>query len=145
MAQNLVRFETWEQVLEAARNGEQLWYEAPMDAAQAYPAKQVVVRRVYKNGKLRLDPLSNQAEPFTADAGQLYRFRRKPHDEDVVGEYTEGVYRVRWYRSGQCVVSSTVNGCVQGVYIDGKWDDEGRLPDYVKAFCLKFQRSATVV
>lgn len=139
MAQNLVRFDTWEQVLEAARNGVQLWYEAPMDAAQAYPAHQVQVVRVYKNGKLRVDPLSNQADTFTCDAGHLYRFRKRPAPEDVVGEYAEGIYRIRWYRDGRCVVSSSPNGAIQGEYRDGKWDDEGRVPEYVHTFCMKFQ------
>jgi hypothetical protein len=76
--QNLVRFETWAQVLEAARRGVQLWYGSPLDASQAYPHKQVRVVRVYKNGKLRVDPLTNQAGPFTCDAGHLYRFRKRP-------------------------------------------------------------------
>lgn len=76
MAQtSLVRFANWDDVLNAARAGEQLWYESPMDAAQAYPAKQVQVIRVYNNGKLRIDPLSNQASAFTADSGHVYRFR----------------------------------------------------------------------
>ena len=33
--------------------------------------------KVYKNDKIRIDPLSNQADKFTADAGHLSRFRRK--------------------------------------------------------------------
>lgn len=77
MAQHFIRFDAWEQVLEAARKGEPLWYRAPMDEAQAYPAKSVQVVRVYKNGKLRVRPLANQADPFTADAGHLLRFRRR--------------------------------------------------------------------
>lgn len=74
--QNLKQFDSWEQVLSAARDGVQLYYGAPIDAAQAYPYRRVSVVRVYKNGKLRLDPVSNQAGQFTCDSGHLYRFRR---------------------------------------------------------------------
>lgn len=73
----LVAFGDWAELLLAARNGVQLYYRAPMDEAQAYPAKSVQVVRVYKNGKLRIRPLTNQADAFTADKGHLNRFRRK--------------------------------------------------------------------
>lgn len=141
MRQNLVRFDTWEQVLDAAREGIQLYYEAPLDAVSAFPAKRVAVVRVYKNGKLRVDPQNNQADPFTCDSGHLNRFRRQPKPDDLVGEYIEGIYRCRWHRDGSCVVFSTVNGAWLGEYRDGEWDDMGRLPDYVHTFCMRFQRS----
>lgn len=76
MHRRLVAFGDWAELLLAARNGVQLYYRTPMDAAQAYPAKSVQVVRVYKNGNLRIRPLSNQADAFTADPGHLNRFRR---------------------------------------------------------------------
>lgn len=139
MSQNLVRFRHWNDVLSAARRGAALWYEAPLDAASANPAKRVVVKRVYKNGKLRVDPVSNQADPFTCNAGHLYRFRKSPEPSDVVAEYVEGSYRIRWYRDGSCMVTSNFTGALQGEYRDGRWDDLGRLPDDVRTFCLKFR------
>ncbi len=63
-------FKTWADVLTAARDGAWLWYHAPMDLH----AQSVCVVRVYKNGKLRIDPGCG-ADPFTADAGHLSRFR----------------------------------------------------------------------
>jgi len=31
--------------------------------------------KVFKNGTIRIDPLSNQADKFTANSGHLDRFR----------------------------------------------------------------------
>jgi hypothetical protein len=72
----LVRFETWAQVIDHALRGGRFWYAAPLDAASPNPARAVRVVKVYKNGKLRIDPLRNEAEPFTCDEGHLSRFRR---------------------------------------------------------------------
>jgi len=66
-------FITWADVLAAAERGDRLWYQAPLDR---YPHS-ILVDKIYKNGKLRIDPLSNQVSKFTADAGHLSRFRRK--------------------------------------------------------------------
>jgi hypothetical protein len=66
-------FSTWSDVLEAARRGDRLWYHAPLDARP----QSILVVKVYKNDKIRIDPLSNQADPFTADAKHLSRFRRR--------------------------------------------------------------------
>lgn len=66
-------FSTWSDVLAAARRGERLWYQAPLDARPS----SILIVKVYKNDKIRIDPLSNQADPFTADAGHLSRFRRR--------------------------------------------------------------------
>lgn len=66
-------FASWPDVLEAARRGEPLWYGAPLDR---HP-RSVVVKKVYKNGKIRIDPMSNQADDFTADRGHLDRFFRR--------------------------------------------------------------------
>jgi hypothetical protein len=66
-------FDTWSDVLAAARRGERLWYQAPLDR---FPSSILVVK-VFKNDKIRIDPLSNQVDNFTADAGHLSRFRRR--------------------------------------------------------------------
>jgi hypothetical protein len=66
-------FDTWESVLEHAREGKPLWYHAPLDARPVA----ILVVKVYLNGKIRIDPLSNQADNFTADAGHLNRFRKR--------------------------------------------------------------------
>lgn len=66
-------FDTWTDVLAAAARGDRLWYQAPLDRNP----RSILVAKIYKNGSLRIDPLSNQADKFTADAGHLTRFRRK--------------------------------------------------------------------
>jgi hypothetical protein len=70
---NFAPFDTWADVLAAARRGDRLWYQAPLDR---FPHSILVVK-VFKNDRIRIDPLSNQVDKFTADAGHLNRFRRK--------------------------------------------------------------------
>lgn len=65
------KFASWDDVLTFARNGGWLWYHAPLDARPC----SVRIVRVFKNGKLRLDP-GMGADPFTADKGHLDRMRR---------------------------------------------------------------------
>lgn len=72
----LLPFDSWSDVLEAAASGEQLYYLAPLDR---HPSAVAVVK-IFKNGKLRIDPLSNQADRFTADSGHLARFKRRESD-----------------------------------------------------------------
>jgi hypothetical protein len=64
-------FASWAQLLDHVSAGYKLYYHAPMD----YTAHvvNVVIR---KDGKLRVYPLSNAADPFTADTAHLPRFRR---------------------------------------------------------------------
>lgn len=69
----LQRFATWDEVLVFVKAGGWLWYHAPMDLRPA----SVRVVKVYKNGKLRLDPGNADADSFTADAGHLDRMRRQ--------------------------------------------------------------------
>lgn len=64
-------FQTWEAVLAHAREGKPLWYHAPMDLRP----RLVVVRQVFKNGKIRL---MTPDLHFTADEGHLSRFRSLP-------------------------------------------------------------------
>ena len=67
-------YESWEDVLRAARTGNDvLWYQAPFDRSP----KMVIAVKVYKNGSIRIDPLSNQASKFTANVGHFDRFRRR--------------------------------------------------------------------
>ncbi len=66
-------FDSWADVLAAARRGDRLWYHAPMD----YQPRSIHVVKVFKNGNIRIDPLSNQADKFTADRGHLDRFKRR--------------------------------------------------------------------
>ena len=70
---DFVGFSTWSDVLDAARNGDRLWYQAPMDLRP----RSIAVIKVFKNGGIRVNPLSNQASKFTADRGHLDRFRRR--------------------------------------------------------------------
>ena len=60
----------WTDVLIAARDHDQLYYKAPLD----WHPQAVRVVRVYKNKKIRLDPETVDADPFTADRGHLDRF-----------------------------------------------------------------------
>jgi hypothetical protein len=68
-----VGFPSWVSVLEAARRGDRLWYKAPFDR---HP-RSIMVVKVFKNGGIRIDPMSNQADKFTADRGHLDRFFRR--------------------------------------------------------------------
>jgi hypothetical protein len=62
---------SWPDVLEAAESGVQLWYQAPMDY-RPYPVRVIGVSK----GKIRLGaPLSQDVDPWTADAAHLGRFR----------------------------------------------------------------------
>ena len=73
MVSNYVEFLTWDDVLKHARAGHQLWYRAPMDR---FP-RNIRVVKVFKNGGIRIDPLSNDCDNFTADNGHLTRFLKR--------------------------------------------------------------------
>jgi hypothetical protein len=62
-------FADWQSVLEHARLGRPVFYWAPLDSAP----RLVRVARVYKNGKVRLDPCSPDADQFTVDRDHLDR------------------------------------------------------------------------
>lgn len=68
-----VAFSSWGDVMEAARHGDRLWYQALFDRRP----RSIMVVKVFKNGGIRIDPVSNQADKFTADKGHLDRFFRK--------------------------------------------------------------------
>lgn len=65
-------FATWEALLDHIAAEYPLAYQAPLDAR---PVVVTVARR--KDGKLRVTPPFSDADPFTADAGHLSRFRRR--------------------------------------------------------------------
>jgi hypothetical protein len=69
----LQSFKSWDEVLAAARAGDLLWYQAPLDRVP----RCVRVVRVFKNRSIRIDPLSNQADNLTANETHLARFMRK--------------------------------------------------------------------
>lgn len=67
-------YTSWIDVLEdAKKGGGYLFYQAPLDRSP----RAVHVVKVFKNGGIRLDPMSRDADKFTADAGHLSRFRRR--------------------------------------------------------------------
>ncbi len=67
------KFSTWDEVLAFVKAGGWLWYHAPLDVRPV----SVRVVKVFKNGKLRIDPMNRDADYFTADAGHLDRMRRQ--------------------------------------------------------------------
>jgi len=74
MARILQTFGSWGDVLTHAKAGKPLYYQAPMDRH----ASRIRVVKVFSNKKIRIDPMSNQADNFTADSGHLGRFLREP-------------------------------------------------------------------
>ncbi len=72
----LVPFSSWSVLLtylagpSADREVRFVWYKAPMDLN----AHLVRVVRIFKNGKVRIDPGHAHADPFTADPAHLDRF-----------------------------------------------------------------------
>lgn len=55
---------------------------------------------------------------------------------DVISRTTYGIYRIDWCRNGYCYVVSHVNHSLIGAYVDGVWDDAGKLPDPVRAIAM---------
>ena len=66
-------YRSWDHFLSTVHAGDLVYYHAPLDAS----AHLVRIDLIFKNGKVRIDPLSNQADKFTADVGHLPRFFRK--------------------------------------------------------------------
>lgn len=64
-------FTTWAQLADHVSAEYPLFYQGPMDYR---PAQVTAVVR--KDGKLRVSPVYTDADPFTADAGHLPRFKR---------------------------------------------------------------------
>ncbi len=90
-----VKYDSWRDVMDDARRGTALFYQAPMDPsptrlhpAPGQPLGYEALARTIKiwppgsagRGRQRT------ADPFTADSGHLDRFRRKPRWEIIVGE-----------------------------------------------------------
>lgn len=66
-------FSTWAELLAFIARGGWLHYHAPLDLRPV----SVRVVKVYKNGKIRVDPGTRDADAFTADEGHLPRFKRQ--------------------------------------------------------------------
>lgn len=62
---------TWADVLAYCRTHTIVTYKAPLDLRST----QCRVVRVFKNGKVRLRPITSDASTFTADSGHLPRFQ----------------------------------------------------------------------
>jgi hypothetical protein len=60
-------FASWQDVRTVAATDAVLWYWGAMDTAP----RRVRVVRLFRNGNIRVDPDSNQADPFTLDPGHL--------------------------------------------------------------------------
>ena len=75
-------YRTWTEVMQAARAGETLYYQAPMNT---YPSRFTAGKGPWtyevKPRGIRLTPPKSAADPFTANADHLERFRRKPYAE----------------------------------------------------------------
>lgn len=65
-----VTFSTWGELLDAIAAEYTLYYQGPMDYRPH--VVQTVLRR---DGKVRVIPVFADADPFTADAGHLGRFK----------------------------------------------------------------------
>lgn len=61
---------------------------------------------------------------------------------DVVTTAHHGIYRIRWLRNGYCYVTSLVNRALIAAYVEGRWDEKGRLPDEVRRHALDVQPSS---
>ena len=66
------KYSQWIQILAEAMAGKILYYQAPLDT---YPSP-VVVKKVFKNGKIRLSGPPG-VDNFTVDVSHTDRFRRK--------------------------------------------------------------------
>jgi len=72
MQHGFTGFAQWSDLLAYVASNAPLFYHAPLD----YAPTRIRPFKVYKNGKVRIDPLSAGADCFTADPGHLGRFRR---------------------------------------------------------------------
>lgn len=66
---------TWDEVRASAATDAVLWYWGAMD----FRPHRVLVMKLFKNGKIRVDPTSNASSAFTLDPGHLgLVYRRIP-------------------------------------------------------------------
>lgn len=92
-----VPFSNWLDVLFAAETGVPLFYHAPLDTAP----RPVLVRKRFKNGKLRLDA---GEVVFTADSGHLSRlFRRRTAADVTMAALVADALRVQSSEPGQTI------------------------------------------
>lgn len=64
-------FQTWTELLDAIRADDRIAYQAPMDVRPVQ-----VGTTIRRDGRIRVTPTSRDADPFTADAAHLDRFRK---------------------------------------------------------------------
>lgn len=76
--QTFQSFSTWAELLDHISGEYPLFYHAPLDFR---PRRVSAVAR--RDGKLRVYPLTNEADPFTADSAHLDRFRKQDHNANL--------------------------------------------------------------
>jgi len=72
MAKSFAGFASWRDVLDHVASGAPTYYQAPLDYRPV-----LVAAEPRSRGRVRVDPLSRDADPFTADHKHLDRFRRE--------------------------------------------------------------------
>ena len=72
MAKSFAGFASWRDVLDHVASGAPTYYQAPLDYRPV-----LVAAELRSRGRVRVDPLSRDADPFTADHKHLDRFRRE--------------------------------------------------------------------
>lgn len=75
----LVKFDTWQEVLEHVRAQKPVWYQAPLDRTPmrlSYKVPEHYGVRIQGNA-VRIQPPKYAADPFRADDRHLDRFRRE--------------------------------------------------------------------
>lgn len=67
-------FSSWKELKDYVDDGKTVYYQAPLDR---YPVRVRAHTTSHKRtAKIRVTPLSLDADPFTADSGHLSRFRK---------------------------------------------------------------------
>lgn len=51
--------------------------------------------------------------------------------------HARALYRIEWYRNGNCFVSSMVNGSLVGAFIDGEWGYDDAMPDDIRTLAME--------
>lgn len=58
-------------------------------------------------------------------------------EETPVKSVHSRIYRIDWYRNGNCFVSSNVNAALAGAYINGAWCHDAAMPDDVRTLAME--------
>lgn len=54
----------------------------------------------------------------------------------VVVVRCNALYRIEWYRNGNCFVSSVVNHTLTGMFVAEQWRKDDALPEHVRALAM---------